>query len=92
MQLKLAFGLALAVLFVVVAFQNLDPVVLRFLKWQTGPIPLMIVIMGSAVMGAIFMAMIHLTREWKLRRKIRQKDKELETLKSTQSDFYEPKP
>jgi len=54
------------------AFQNFDPVIIRFLGWRIEGAPLAMVIMLSALAGVVFTALVGLMQQWKLRSRIRQ--------------------
>lgn len=84
MQLKVIFGLLVALLIVVFAFQNPGTVNLRFLKWQTGELSLLVVIFGSALGGALMGTLFSMARHWSLKRELKTARLELENLKKTE--------
>ncbi|MBI3292627.1 MAG: LapA family protein [Elusimicrobia bacterium] len=67
-QVKLILALALALVIVLFATQNPMPVEIRFLRWQTPPLPLVFVILGSALAGALVAVIAGVWTRWRSRR------------------------
>ena len=92
MQVKVLIAMFLALIIVVFALQNPGTVTIRFLQWQTGEISLLIVIFGSALLGAVIMSLFSTAGQWALRRELRQKETELAELRAQQDREERPAP
>lgn len=77
MQIKLVISLILALILVVFAIQNPTPVKIKLLLWQTGEMSLIVVIIGSALLGALLATVLGLIKQAELKGKIKQKEEEL---------------
>lgn len=69
-QLKLIVALALGLVIVIFATQNPAPVAVRFLRWQSPPLPLVFVILGSALAGALVALIVGAWARWRARRPV----------------------
>lgn len=67
----LVSGLILALLVSIFALTNQKPVDVRFFFW-TAQIPLVLVILGSAVAGAFLVFVLGLVKQWRLGGRIRE--------------------
>ncbi len=74
------------------AIQNLDPVVVRFLVWRVEGMPLALVILLSAFIGIVFASSSGFAREWKLRYRLRQLERQVAQIKTTESQRPAPAP
>jgi putative membrane protein len=82
MQMQLLFILIMALLLMVFTFQNPYPVQMRFMGWQSGQIPLIMVILISVIMGVVVSLLLGLKQAKELKRNIRQLETELDELKT----------
>jgi uncharacterized integral membrane protein len=60
-----------AIIIMVFSLQNLMAVSVRFIVWESQDIPLALVILGSAFLGALITFTLGLTRSYKLKRNIK---------------------
>jgi uncharacterized integral membrane protein len=67
------------------AIQNLDPVVIRFLGWRVEGMPVALVILLSAFIGAVFAALSGFAREWRLRSRLRQVEAQVAQLTAAET-------
>lgn len=77
MQIKLIISLVLALILVLFAIQNPTPVKIKFLTWQTADMSLIVVIIASALIGALLATVLGLIKQAELKGKIKQKEEEL---------------
>jgi len=82
MQMQLLFILIMALLLMVFTFQNPYPVQMRFMGWQSGQIPLIMVILISVIVGVVGSLLLGLKQARELKRNIRQLTVELDELKT----------
>jgi len=82
MQMQLLFILVMALLLMVFTFQNPYPVQMRFMGWQSGQIPLIMVILISIIAGVIVSLLLGLKQAKELKRNNRQLRTELDELKA----------
>lgn len=82
MQMQLLFILIMALLLMVFTFQNPYPVQMRFMGWQSGQIPLIMVILISVIAGVVGSLLLGLKQAKELKRTIRQLRVELDELKT----------
>jgi len=82
MQMQLLFILVMALLLIVFTFQNPYPVQMRFMGWQSGQIPLIMVILISIIAGVIVSLLLGLKQAKELKRDNRQLKAELDELKA----------
>jgi uncharacterized integral membrane protein len=89
--LKIIFTLFVLVILLVAAWQNIPPVLensitfqldLHWIKWQTEPIPLYLIIPVCFVVGFGLMWIIDLSTRMRLRRQVRTLEKELSSLRA----------
>ncbi|MGE5573274.1 MAG: lipopolysaccharide assembly protein LapA domain-containing protein [Bacteroidota bacterium] len=71
MQVVTIIGLAFALLVAVFAIQNSTPVTVTFLRWHLVDVSLALVILGSAVAGAVVVGLLGAVREIGLRLSVR---------------------
>ncbi len=67
------------------AIQNLDPVVVRFLVWRVEGMPLALVILLSTFIGIVFASASGFAREWRLRFRVRQLEREVAQIRAAES-------
>lgn len=72
MQFYLILSLVFAIIIAIFAIQNSVPVSVRFLWWNIADISLVLVILASALMGAVMALLPALTRQIKLMLRIRE--------------------
>lgn len=82
MQMQLVFILAMALLLTVFSIQNPFPVQMRFMGWQTGQIPLIVIILISVLGGVIVSLVLGLKQSRDLKSMIRQLRTELDEFKT----------
>ena len=75
-QWNLIFTLIFALITAVFAVINVEPVRVNFLFAQTD-IPLILIIIGSTLLGGLIVLFIGMMRQFKLRRTIKQLEKQL---------------
>ena len=89
--LKLIFTLLALLILLVAAWQNIPPILeknvtlrldLYWVKWQTNPIPLYLIIPTCFVVGFGLMWMIDLSTRMRLRRQVRLLEKEVRSLRA----------
>lgn len=71
----LIFTLLVALFVAIFAVQNAAPVAINLL-WYVAEVPLVLVILGSALAGALMVFFIAIWREFRLKGKVRAKTKE----------------
>jgi len=81
MQMQLLFILVMALMLIVFTFQNPYPVQMRFMGWQSGQIPLIMVIVISMIVGVVVSLILGLKQAKELKKTIRQLRNELDELK-----------
>jgi len=81
MQMQLLFILVMALMLIVFTFQNPYPVQMRFMGWQSGQIPLIMVIVISMIVGVVVSLILGLKQAKELKKTIRQLRSELDELK-----------
>lgn len=74
------------------AISNLNPVVVSFLIWHTERMPLALVILLSAFIGIVFASSSGFAREWRLRLRLRQLERQVAQIKTTESQRPAPAP
>ncbi|MGO0123110.1 LapA family protein [Desulfothermobacter acidiphilus] len=72
MQLIFLLALIFALLVAIFAVQNAIPVSIRFLGWHFSDVSLVLIILGSAVAGALVVFILGVGREWRRTREIRE--------------------
>jgi len=82
MQMQLLFILIMSLLLMVFTFQNPYPVQMRFMGWQSGQVPLIMVILISVIVGVVGSLLLGLKQARELKRNIRQLRVELDELKT----------
>jgi len=78
---QLIIMLLVALVLILMTVQNPNPVSLQFLSWQTQQVPIIIIILISALAGVVISAVLGLIKQSKLKGKIRQLQREIEDLK-----------
>ncbi len=82
MQMQLLFILIMALLLMVFTFQNPYPVQMRFMGWQSGQVPLIMVILISVIVGVVGSLLLGLKQAKELKRTVHQLKDELDELKT----------
>ena len=90
MQIKLVISLILALILVIFAIQNPTPVKIKLLVWQTGEMSLIVVIIGSALIGALLATVLGLIKQAELKAKIKEKEEELKKVDKNSGSFQGP--
>jgi uncharacterized integral membrane protein len=67
------------------AVQNLKQVEVAFLVWRVEGMPLALVILLSAFIGIVFASISGFAREWRLRSRVRQLEREVAQIKAAES-------
>ena len=67
----LALVLVISVVLLILAIQNPEATSLRFLAWQT-QVPTVVLIIGSALVGAVLSAAVAVAERMKLNRRLRE--------------------
>jgi len=89
MQCYLIAGMVVTLAFAVFAVQNASPVDVRFFIWKFEQISLVLVILGSAILGAMVGLLSSIGSQIKMRRHIRELNlRQRELLEELQS-FHE---
>ena len=78
---QLIIMLLVALVLILMTVQNPNPVSVQFLSWQTQQVPIIIIILISALAGVVISAVLGLVKQSKLKGKIRQLQREIEGLK-----------
>ncbi len=81
MRIQLIVMLLVALILILVTVQNPNPVSLQFLSWQVRPIPQIVIILISLMVGIIISSVIGLIKQSKLKEKVRNLQREVEDLK-----------
>lgn len=87
-QWNLILGLFFALLVAVFAVANVASVTVNYLL-GVAEIPLIIVIVGSALLGGLIVGMLGIFRQYKLQWELRKLEKELDKVKAELSDYKE---
>lgn len=72
MQFYLLLALVFALVVAIFAVQNTEPVTINFLTWQFKEISLVLVILGSSAVGAVFLFLLGVVKQLSLYRKNRE--------------------
>ncbi|MBF0410786.1 MAG: LapA family protein [Candidatus Riflebacteria bacterium] len=83
MYLKLVVVLLMALLLIVLAVQNPNSAQLYFLKWESEPVPMIVIIIVSFLAGVILMVIFNLIRYARFWRSIRDLDNKIHELKKS---------
>ncbi|MFB5087985.1 lipopolysaccharide assembly protein LapA domain-containing protein [Psychrobacillus sp. PGGUH221] len=86
LQWSLLFGLIFAVIIALFAVNNVEKVPVNYVI-GTAQWPLILVILGSALLGALLSGSIAIYRSFVLTRKVRNLEKELEKKNASLNDF-----
>lgn len=81
MQLQLIIITLVALVLILLTVQNPNPVPLQFLSWETEGMPLIVIMLVSALVGMVVSALLGLVKQLKFRETIRRLEQELEELK-----------
>lgn len=81
MQRGVIISLIIAILLVVFALQNAEEVVIKFFGWER-PIPVVLLILVSALVGMIVIAILSIGNTRKLRREKKELEKRIDDLES----------
>ena len=82
MQVQLVLVLTVVLLLMVFTFQNPYPVQMRFMGWQTGEIPIIMVIVFSVLIGVIVSLLLGLKQAKQQKKTIRHLQTEIDELKT----------
>jgi uncharacterized integral membrane protein len=78
-----ALGAIVGMAVLIFAFENMEPVTLRYLStWQTPPMPLFSVIIGAVGMGVVIAGLFGAAAYLRARRTIRQQRRQLAELQA----------
>ena len=80
-QWNLILGLLFALIVSIFAVVNVDPVRVNYVFGFT-EIPLILIILGSALLGGLIVGMFGILRQYRQQRQIKKLEKEIEQLKS----------
>ncbi len=81
MQLQLIILMLVGLVLILLTIQNPNPVPMQFLSWETEGMPLIVIMLVSALAGMIVSALLGVVKHLKFRETIRRLEKELEDLK-----------
>lgn len=81
MQIQLIVIMLVALVLILLTVQNPNPVPVQFLGWDTQQIPLVVIMLVSALAGMIVSALLGVIKHLKFRETIHRLEKELEDLK-----------
>jgi len=81
--LQLVSAILLSLVLILIALQNPNPLQIIFLKWETGPVPLIVIIIISFLVGVILTVLFNLNRQRKLKLIISQQAGEIEKMSRT---------
>ncbi len=84
-QWNLILGLLFALIVAIFAVVNVDSVRVNFVFGYT-EIPLILIILGSALLGGLIVGMFGILRQYKQQRQIKKLEKELEQLRMKNKD------
>lgn len=84
-QWTLILALIFSLIVAVFAVLNVEPVIVNYL-FGTSEIPLILIIIGSALLGGLVVGMFGILRQYKLQWKVRKLENELEEIKSRKND------
>ena len=80
MRTQLIVIMLVAVVLILMTIQNPNPVSLQFLSWETRGIPQIVVILVSVMAGMVLSTVLGLTRQVKLKERIRRLEQDIEDL------------
>ncbi|MEH7382228.1 lipopolysaccharide assembly protein LapA domain-containing protein [Bacillus sp. JJ1533] len=83
-QWNLILGLIFALIIAIFAVVNVDSVQVNFVFGYT-EIPLILIILGSALLGGLIVGMFGILRQYKQQRQIKKLEKEVEQLKTAKN-------
>lgn len=84
-QWNLILGLIFALIIAIFAVVNVDSVRVNFVFGYT-EIPLILIILGSALLGGLIVGMFGILRQYKQQRQIKKLEKEIEELKTAKDE------
>lgn len=84
-QWNLILGLLFALIIAVFAVANVNSVKINYLFGYT-EFPLILIIIGSALLGGLIVGMFGILRQYQLQRKIKKLEKEVEAASSPQAE------
>ncbi len=82
MPRQLIIMLLVALILILMTVQNPNPVSVQFLSWQAQQVPVIIVILISALMGVFISSFLGLKKNSKYKNKIRRLEQEIEDLQT----------
>ncbi|MEH7223429.1 lipopolysaccharide assembly protein LapA domain-containing protein [Bacillus sp. JJ1566] len=84
-QWNLILGLIFALIIAIFAVVNVDSVRVNFVFGYT-EIPLILIILGSALLGGLIVGMFGILRQYKQQRQIKKLEKEIEQVKAAKGE------
>ena len=96
--LKVLFGFLILLLLFIAAWQNIPPILehsitfrlnLYWIQWESRPIPIYLIIPLCFVAGILLMGLVDIFTIFRLRRKVRGLEKELDRLRPTTEETIE---
>ncbi len=85
-QWSLIFALIFALLVAIFAVANVGPVPVNYV-FGVSELPLILVILGSALVGGLIVGLFGIIRQYRMQRRIKQQDKQLAELQQTMDEF-----
>lgn len=82
MKIQLIIILVMSLLLVVFTFQNPYPVQMKFMGWQSGQVPVIIIVIISMLAGVFVSMFMGLKQTSDLKKIIRRQKKEIDDLKT----------
>ncbi|MDD5657688.1 MAG: LapA family protein [Elusimicrobia bacterium] len=92
MIIQLIVILVAALLAVLFTFQNPHHVQMHFMAWQTAQFPIIALILVSALAGVIMTAVLGLKTSWRLSRRIRELEAELNASRQAKAEEVPERP
>ncbi len=80
MRTQLIVIMLVAVVLILMTIQNPNPVPLKFMSWETRGIPQIVVILVSVMGGMVLSTILGLTKQMKLKERIRRLEEDIEDL------------
>ncbi|WP_077617992.1 LapA family protein [Bacillus sinesaloumensis] len=87
-QWNLILGLLFALIVAIFAVVNVDSVRVNYV-FGNSDIPLILIILGSALLGGLIVGMFGILRQYKQQRQIKRLEKEIATLKNEKAEPFE---
>ena len=77
MQIQLIFILVMALMLAVFTFQNPYPVQMKFMGWQSGQVPIIIIVIIALLAGIVVSLLLNLKQTSELKKLVRRQQKEI---------------